>query len=59
MDDLITREYRTIRSVSGPLLFVERVSRVALGEIVRILLPSGEERRGQVIETSEEHVETS
>jgi len=55
MDDLITREYRTIRSVSGPLLFVERVSRVALGEIVRILLPSGEERRGQVIEASEEH----
>ena len=50
MDDLITRDYRTIRSVSGPLLFVERVSRVALGEIVRILLPSGEERRGQVIE---------
>jgi V/A-type H+-transporting ATPase subunit B len=57
MDDLITRDYRTIRSVSGPLLFVERVSRVALGEIVRILLPSGEERRGQVIEVSEEHTE--
>ena len=55
MDDLITRDYRTIRSVSGPLLFVERVSRVALGEIVRILLPSGEERRGQVIEASEAH----
>jgi V/A-type H+-transporting ATPase subunit B len=57
MSDLITRDYRTIRSVSGPLLFVERVSRVALGEIVRILLPSGEERRGQVIEVSEEHAE--
>ncbi len=58
MDDLITRDYRTIHSVSGPLLFVERVSRVALGEIVRIVLPSGEERRGQVIEVSEEHAET-
>jgi len=59
MSDLITRDYRTIRSVSGPLLFVEGVSRVALGEIVRIVLPSGEERRGQVIEASEEHAETS
>ena len=55
MDNLLTREYRTIRSVVGPLLFVERVGRTVIGEIVRILLPSGEQRRGQIIEASDRH----
>jgi V/A-type H+-transporting ATPase subunit B len=53
--DLITRDYRTIRYISGPLLFVEGAKRVSLGEMVAILLPDGETRRGQVIEISEEH----
>jgi V/A-type H+-transporting ATPase subunit B len=55
MKDLITREYRTVTGVAGPLLFVEQVRRVSLGEMVEILLPSGETRRGQVIEVSEQH----
>lgn len=53
--DLITREYRTVTGISGPLLFVERVRKASLGEMVEILLPSGECRRGQVIELSERH----
>ncbi len=55
MDNLSTREYRTIRTVAGPLLFVERVGRAVIGEIVRILLPSGEQRRGQVIEATDRY----
>lgn len=55
MKDLITREYQTVAGVAGPLLFVERVRKVSLGEMVEILLPSGETRRGQVIELSEQH----
>ncbi len=55
MDNLLTREYRTIRSVVGPLLFVERVGRAVIGEVVHILLPSGEQRRGQIIEASDRH----
>ena len=55
MDSLSTREYRTIRTVAGPLLFVERVGRAVIGEIVRILLPSGEQRRGQVIEATDRY----
>lgn len=55
MGDLITREYRTVTGISGPLLFVERVRKASLGEMVEILLPSGECRRGQVIEVSERH----
>ncbi|MBI3809891.1 MAG: V-type ATP synthase subunit B [Nitrospirae bacterium] len=55
MKDLITREYATIKGIAGPLLFVERVKAVSLGEMVDILLPSGETRHGQVIEISEQH----
>jgi V/A-type H+/Na+-transporting ATPase subunit B len=54
--DLVTREYSTIRYISGPLLFVEGVRRVSIGEMVSIFLPQGGERRGQVIEVSDRHV---
>lgn len=53
--DLITREYHTISSITGPLLFVENVRRASIGEMVTIILPSEEKRRGQVIEVSERH----
>ncbi len=44
------REYRTISEIKGPLLVVEGVSRVAYDEIVEVELPSGEKRRGRVLE---------
>ena len=53
--DLLTRDYQTIQYISGPLLFVEGVKGVLLGEMVSILMPGGERRRGQVIELSERH----
>src|SRR6266700_1932800 len=43
-------EYKTIKEISGPLLFVESVRGVGYGELARIRTPSGEERRGQVLE---------
>jgi len=52
--DLLTREYRTVNYVSGPLIFVERPRNVSFGETARITLPSGEERTGQVLEVSRE-----
>ena len=55
MDDLITREYRTVTGIAGPLLFAEKLKRASLGELVEIILPGGEARRGQVIELSEQH----
>ncbi|HEY5594573.1 MAG TPA: V-type ATP synthase subunit B [Nitrospiria bacterium] len=53
--DLLTREYGALHSISGPLLFVQGVRRVSIGEMVAILLPGGKERRGQVIEISERY----
>ncbi len=40
---LLTREYRTIGYVSGPLIFVTGVKGASFGEIVKITLHDGEE----------------
>src|SRR5512139_189581 len=50
--NLVTTEYRTTSQIRGPLLFLERVSNVAYGEIVEIITPTHELRLGQVLEIS-------
>ena len=52
---LLTKEYRTIEYVSGPLIFVSGVLGASFGEIVKITLSDGEERTGQVLDISEDH----
>jgi len=51
---LTTRDFRTVSYVSGPLIFVEGVSKVSFGEMVRIFPPDGIERRGQVLDISKD-----
>ncbi|MFA5050044.1 MAG: V-type ATP synthase subunit B [Candidatus Micrarchaeia archaeon] len=46
------KEYKTINQIAGPLVFVDNVSGVGYGEIVDIMLPSGEKRKGQVLDIS-------
>ena len=48
-------EYNTIESVAGPLVVVGKVRNAAYNEIVRIKLQNGEERLGQVLETTDTH----
>jgi len=45
-----SREYLTVAQVSGPLMVVEGVSGVAYGEVVEIMTPDGEAKRGQVLD---------
>ena len=52
--DMKTKEYKTVREVAGPLLIVEGVEGVAFGEVVRIKTPQGENRLGQVLESSKD-----
>jgi V/A-type H+/Na+-transporting ATPase subunit B len=52
--DLVQREYRAVRRVAGPLLFVQRASDLPYGAVVRIKSPDGGDLNGQVIEVSEE-----
>jgi V/A-type H+-transporting ATPase subunit B len=47
---LYTAEHRTVSYVSGPLLVAERAEHVAYDELVDIVTPDGELRRGQVLE---------
>ena len=53
--DLVTREEKTVKYISGPLLFIEKGERFAYGAILDILLPNGEIRTGQVLEVSKTH----
>ena len=45
------KEYKTISQIAGPLVFVEGVSDIGYGEIVEISLPTGERKKGQVLDT--------
>lgn len=48
--NLVTKEFRTITQIRGPLVFVERVSNVAFDEMVEIVDPAGNLRVGRVLE---------
>jgi V/A-type H+-transporting ATPase subunit B len=50
------KEYQTITEISGPLVFAEVDEPVGYDEIVEIETPSGEVRRGQVLESTSEFV---
>lgn len=46
--DLITREFQTVKYVTGSLIFVKAVKKVSLMEMVEILMPDGTKRRGRL-----------
>ena len=50
MTQLYTTEYRTVTYVSGPLLVADHADGVADDELVDVVTPTGELRRGQVLE---------
>jgi V/A-type H+-transporting ATPase subunit B len=45
-------QYRGVRNIDGPLLFVDGVRNVSFDELVEIHTPSGELRLGQVLDVS-------
>jgi len=52
----MTKEYKTINEIKGPLIFVEKTEPVGFNELVEIRTASGEMKRGQVLDTSDEIV---
>jgi V/A-type H+-transporting ATPase subunit B len=48
----MTKEYKTIVDIAGPLIFLEKTEPVGYGELVQINLPDGTTKRGQVLDTS-------
>ena len=53
---MTTKEYKTISQIAGPLVFVEKTEPVGYNEIAIVTLPNGEERRGQVLDSSHDMV---
>jgi len=53
---MTSKEYRTINQIAGPLVFVEKTEPVGYNEIAIVTLPNGEERRGQVLDSSHDVV---
>jgi V/A-type H+/Na+-transporting ATPase subunit B len=52
----LTKEYRTVTKIAGPLVFVEKTEPVGYGELVSVALSDGTTRRGQVLDTSKDLV---
>ncbi|MBI5208258.1 MAG: V-type ATP synthase subunit B, partial [Candidatus Firestonebacteria bacterium] len=50
LSNLSSVEYRTVKIVSGPLIFVENIPRISYAEIIEIIAPTGISRTGQVME---------
>lgn len=50
--DRSARMYAGVTRVVGPLMVIDGVEGIGYGEIAEILLPSGEKRMGQVLETT-------
>ena len=50
------KEYKTIEKIAGPLIFVQKTEPVGYKEFVTLKLPDGSTKRGQVLETSRDHV---
>ncbi|WP_436908565.1 ATP synthase subunit B [Halosimplex marinum] len=50
------KEYQTITEISGPLVHVETDEPIGYDEIVEIETSDGETRRGQVLDSSSDHV---
>ncbi len=48
----MTKEYKTITEIAGPLIFLEKTEPVGYGELVHINLPDGTTKRGQVLDSS-------
>ena len=45
------KQYKTVKEVFGPILFVEKIHNVAYGETAIVTLPNGEKKKAQVLES--------
>lgn len=50
------KEYKTITKVAGPLIFVKKTEPIGYADMVKIALPDGSIKNGQVLDTSEDIV---
>ena len=52
----VSKEYKTITEIAGPLVFVEKTEPIGYRELVSVRLSDGTMKRGQVLDTSDDMV---
>jgi len=52
----VSKEYKTISEIAGPLIFVEKTEPVAYDELVSVKLSDGSMKRGKVLDSSDKIV---
>lgn len=50
------KEYKTIKRIAGPLVFVEKTEPIGYADLVQLKLPDGSIKSGQVLDTSDDLV---
>ena len=53
---MTSKEYHTISQIAGPLVFVQKTEPIGFNEIAVVTMPDGTEKRGQVLDTSNDFV---
>ena len=53
---LVSKEYRTITQIAGPLVFVEKTEPIGYNELATVTMSDGTQKRGQVLDTSDKMV---
>ncbi|MCX6767704.1 MAG: V-type ATP synthase subunit B [Candidatus Micrarchaeota archaeon] len=48
----MVKEYQSVKEIFGPIVYVEGVENAAYNEMVLVILPDGEKRKGQVLDSS-------
>ncbi len=48
------KEYKTLKSIAGPLILVEGVEGIKYEELVEVITPEGEKRMGKVLEANKD-----
>jgi len=52
----VSKEYKTISEIAGPLVFVKKTEPIAYQELVSVKLSDGSVKRGQVLDSSDDMV---
>ena len=53
---IASKEYRTITQIAGPLVFVKKTEPIGYNELATVTMPDGTQKRGQVLDTSDDVV---
>jgi V/A-type H+-transporting ATPase subunit B len=51
---MVVKEYNSVIEISGPLMIVDKVSKISYGEVVEIEMANGERKMGQVLDAMED-----